>query len=310
MNRTKKLTQGAMMIAIVGAMVLLDRLTAYWLTEIVYLIAPVVIVMYAAMYTVKDGIFVAIGVMIIALLLGNFNLSYMIYMPVGIITAIVYSFGLKKNMPKSFLLLSAIIVYIIGEVVVTFIVYPLMGIPVVQQLTELKEMFDGTNYFAGFEALKLDVTTILAILYIISTMITGAMEGLLIHLLSVFLLKRFRIMNIATMNLFDIKANPVLAYVSIACVFGSFLSAYVDSDTIKYAALIIAVFGGLVLMFYGYIYLTLYGRLVLHKNIAVIVVILSVFMPVVLIGLLIIGFLYASGPLRYKLEERLNIPHE
>ena len=68
MNKTKKLTQGAMMLAIMGALILIDRMTAYWFTEFVVLIAPIIIIMYSAMQSFKDGLLLSVGVVIISVI--------------------------------------------------------------------------------------------------------------------------------------------------------------------------------------------------------------------------------------------------
>ena len=111
-----------MMLAIVGAMILIDRMTAYWFTEFVVLIMPIVIIMYASMHTFKDGALLCVGLTIIAFLLGNFQLTYLIYVPVGILTALVYAWGIKKGMDKRRLLLSAIVTYTVGELAAAFLI--------------------------------------------------------------------------------------------------------------------------------------------------------------------------------------------
>ncbi|MBQ1378885.1 MAG: hypothetical protein IIY76_02610, partial [Erysipelotrichaceae bacterium] len=117
MNQTKKMTQGAMMLAITGALILIDRMTAYWFTEFVVLIMPIVLIMYATMHTLKDGVLLSVGLLIISFLLGNFQLTYLIYVPVGIVTGLVYAWGIKRGLDKRRLVLSAIVTYVIGELI-------------------------------------------------------------------------------------------------------------------------------------------------------------------------------------------------
>ena len=98
MNQTKKLTQGAMMLAIVGALILIDRMTAFWFTELIVLIMPIVVIMYATMHTFKDGVMLCVGLLIISFLLGNFNMTYLIYVPIGIVTGLSYAWGVRRGM--------------------------------------------------------------------------------------------------------------------------------------------------------------------------------------------------------------------
>ena len=316
MNKTKKMTQGAMLLAILGALVLIDRITAYWFTEFVVLVAPIIVIMYSGMYTVKDGGLLSVGIAILCFIIGNFNTVYLIYIPVGIITGLVYSFGLSKGLSKTKLLLLAIITYTLGEVVSSFIVYPVLGFPIAQQLTQINEMFDelkvvsGLDYAETFETIGLNFSSLISIIFVISILIVGAMEGVIIHLLSVFLLKRFKIKDIGRTNLLDIKPNPTLAYICFISLFSIFFEKYINNEALRYILIVVAMLGSIVLLFYGYIFLVIYGQLVLHKNIAPIVVLLAFIIPILLFALIVVGFLYAAGPFRSKIDEALGKKNE
>lgn len=317
MNKTKKLTQGAMMLAIMGALILIDRITAYWFTEFVVLIAPIIIIMYSAMQTFKDGLLLSVGVVIISFLLGNFQMTYLIYIPVGVVTGLAYSFALKRGLDKSTLLFIACVTYVVGEVIASYVIYPLLGFPITQMIEELKVAMDqsssltGFDYASVFETAGLNFDKLLIIIYLISTIIMGAMEGLLIHILTIFLLKRFKIKDLGRVNLWDLKPNKVVAYISFLSLFTFFLKDKITNETLYYVLFTIAIIGFVILLYYGYIFITLYGAIVLRKNIGAIFVLLAFIIPAILLALVIMGFLYATGPLRTYLEGKVNqIKHE
>ncbi|MBR5342128.1 MAG: DUF2232 domain-containing protein [Erysipelotrichaceae bacterium] len=310
MNQTKKLTQGAMMLAIVGALILLDRMTAYWFTELIVLMMPVVIIMYATMHTMKDGIMLSVGLLIISFLLGNFQFTYLIYVPVGIVTGLAYAFGIKRGFDKRRLLLVSILTYTLGELVATFIVYPLLGFPVAKMLEEYRIAIEsagtmtGMDYKQVFALAGLDLSKMIGILYVISTVLMGAMEGVLIHLLSVFLLLKFKIYNLGRTNIFDIKPNPVLAYASLIMTSMIYMTRLTDNETVYYIFVIMGIMGSMVLLYYGYIFVVLYGVIVIRRNVGAIFILLCLFIPYLFMVLLILGFLYGSGPLRVYLERK------
>ena len=317
MNKTRKITQGAMMLAILGALILIDRLTAYWFSEFVVLIAPIVIIMYSNMQSFKDGIFLSIGIIIISFLLGNFQPIYLIYIPVGVVTGLVYSYGIKKKLDKGTLAFISCVTYIVGEVIASYIIYPLLGFPVSQMISEMKlalekgESLFGMNYASAFNMAGLELDKMIVIIYLISTILMGAMEGFLIHILSLFLLKRFKIADLGRVNLWDLKPNKVLAYISFLSLFTFIFRQYITNETLLYILITIAIIGFVVLLYYGYIFISLYAVFVIKKNISVFVVLLALIFPTLLIGLVILGFLYATGPLRTYLEEKVgSIKHE
>lgn len=313
MNRTKTLTQGAMLLAIFGALVLIDRITTFWLTTFVVLIAPVIIIMYSAMQSLKDGVFLSIGIIILSFLLGNFNTTYLIYVPVGIITGLAYSFGVSKNMDKRSLLFLAVITYLAGELLAYYVVYPLLGFPISQTIAEYKEIMDqagsmtGHSYADVFASAGLNFDKLIPILYLVSTMITGAMEGVFIHLLSIFLLRRFKIKDLGRINIWENKPNKVLAYVCFLSTFALVLRDLIPNENLYYFLLVLGVLGACVLLYYGYLFVVLYGHIVLRRNVGGLYVILCLFMPVLLVAAICMGFLYGAGPLRVYLENKIAI---
>ena len=308
MNKTKKLTQGAMMIAIVGAMILVDRLLANWFDTIVTLIAPVVIIMYSAMYTVKDGIYVSIGILVVTFLFGNTDLIYLIYIPVGVFVGLCYSYAVNKNMDKRTCLIVSVVTYVIGEIIAGFIVYPILGYSLDSQLQSLKVSLDSMNYTALLQSAGLDISKVLVIGLIVSTVILGLMEGIVIHLLAVFLLKRFRIKDLGRISIWDMKPNKTVCYICFISMFSLFFGNYIQNESLYYVLMSLSMFGAMVLIYYGYLFIVLFGQIVLHKNISFFLVIGFVLLTIpVLFLTIVVGFLYGAGPLREYLERKVNI---
>jgi len=312
MNKTKKLTQGAMMLAILGALIIIDRVTAFLFTELVVLIAPIIIILYSAMQSFKDGLLLSIGVLIISFILGNFQMTYLIYIPVGIVTALVYSYGVLRSYNKSTLVFISCATYIVGELIASYVVYPLFGFPISQMITEFKvamnevEGITGVNYASTFNSMGLDFDNIIIILYFIAIIFTGAMEGFLIHILVIFLLKRFKIKDLGRFNIWDIKPSKALSYISFLSMFYILFRDRITNQTLTYVLFTMAIIGFMILIYYGYLFVTLYGVIVLKKNIGGLFIIASFFIPFLLFALMIMGFLYGSGPLRVYLENKMN----
>lgn len=310
MNKTKKLTQGAMMLAIIGALIAIDRMSAYWFSELLVLMMPAVIIMYSSMYSMSDGFILSVGLLIISFLLGYFNLIYLVYVPIGIVTGLAYSYGVKKNLDKTSLMFIAMIVYVLGEIIATFIVSPLLGMPISTMMEEIKLSLSetgkivGINYLDILTSMGFDISKLIIVIFIITVILMGIMEGFLIHLLSVFLLKRFKIKDLGTINLYDIKPNPILAYISFLSIFSVFFIRNIDNDILYYVLVTIAVLGAIVLLYYGYIFVLLFGVIVLKRNVGGLLMIIAFLVPGLLFGLIIIGFLYGTGPLRRYLEAK------
>ena len=300
------------MLAIMGALILLDRMTGYFFDIFVVLIIPIVIIMYSSMNSLKDGAILSVGVCIMAFLLCNMNFIYLIYVPVGIFNGLAYSYGVIHDFDRRKLMLVSIVTYAIGELIATYIVYPLLGFPVSQMISEFMASMDetsgimGINFSEMFSLAGLDLSKLIVVLYVISTILMGLMEGILIHLLSVFLLRRFKVKDLGKTNIFDIKPNPVLCYISFACMFLMYFTRNAENEIIYYGGTIFSIVGAMVLLYYGYIFMVLFSMIILRRNIAGFFVIMMFFIPTLMVLLLMVGFLYGTGPLRVYLEDKIN----
>ena len=323
MNNTKKITQGALLLAITGALMYLNLRMAGLFDTFVILIIPIVIAIYSTMNELRDGMVLSVSMGILGLVLGFALTSptYIIYFPVCVLTGIAYSWGIKKGLTKRKLLMIAIIAFVVGEILASFIFFPLFGIKVEDELKLMSEMFTNTDYsqYGEYGAimnasvqnmLKLigdHLGTLILLLFIFSTVLVGVMEGVIIHILTVFLLRRFRIKELPQTSLYDMKPNVLLTYLSMASVFAMFFLNRVGNDDLYAFVICLSLTGAIILIYYGYLFLVLYSRIVLRRNITFFLIPLLLFAagPLVFL-LLILGFLYGSGPLRRYLESKVE----
>ena len=91
-----------------------------------------------------------------------------------------------------------------------------------------------------------------------------------------------------------------------ACLFFVTRNVKIENEALSYGILIASMLGIMVLLYYGYLFVILFGVIILHRNIGAFVVLLAFFVPVVFLLLIICGFLYGAGPLRKYLEEKVR----
>lgn len=308
MNNTKKLTTGAMLLAIVGAVMLIDRQLSFLFQELIVMLAPAIIIIYSAMYDVKDGLILSVSLLIIGFLLGNPSYTFL-YMPISVIVGVGYSIGVKKNLDKTRLMLIAMCLFVLGEIIVAFIVTPIIGLSIPDQLTQIKEMYDEMFSGAGistdvFLQIGINFDSLLLVIFVLSTILMGIAEGFIIHLLSLFLLKRFKIKEFDKGSLVSINLHPIVAYVCFLLFASTMFVAKIENETIKLIVFTLGAIGSIILAYYGYVFCICFIKLKTRRNTAGLIVILGIILlfPISLILLVIFGFLYGSGPFKRTLE--------
>ncbi len=307
MNKTKKLTTGAMLLAIIGAAMIIDRQLSYAFTNFIVLLVPIVIATYSTMYKVSDGLMLCIGLVVFTVLFGS--LTTYVYMPISIIVGVAVSIAIDKGFDRRKINFVAIITYTIAEVLVVYAIMPLLGVSISSQISSYIEAFNQMIKYAGMEStvnsIVVDLNSLMAVMLVASTVLMGIFEGFLTSLLTAFVLKKFNIKDIGLNSPLDIKMPVWLAYTLMVftCLYMFAIDGSIENETIKYIALALSVMASLVLVYYGYFFVILYIRKMGMKiNIFLVVLAIILLFPLSYIILIVVGFLYGSGPLRKIIE--------
>lgn len=312
MNKTKKLTQGAMLLAIVGALMLLDRQLSYFFSTIILLLIPVVIAVYSTMYSIKEGGMLCVGLVVLTILFGY--LTTYIYMPISIIVGLAVSYGIKKGFDRRKLNIISMFIYIVAELLVAFVISPIFGISVASQLesitttfNQMMELYGATSISSMFS----NMSSLILICFVASTVLMGLLEGYLTGLLTTFVLKRMKIKDIAIKSPLDIKIPVYLSYVllvfsALSTILMKIPNFEANYSTITYIAMCLSAVSSLVLAYYGYLFIIIYTNARLGRN-RIMLVFLAIILlfPLSYLILIVVGFLYGAGPLRTYLEKIL-----
>ena len=317
MNKTKKLTQGAMLLAIIGALMLIDRQLSFMFNELILLGVPVVIAIYSTMYTVKDSLSLCAGLLVLAILFGS--LTTYIYMPISLIVGLAVSISIKKGFDRRKINIVASIVYVVAEVLVAFFILPLFGTSVESQINAIyltyEEMIKASG-LGSYAPTFNNISSFLLIMLVATTILMGVMEGYLTSLLVTLLLKRLKIKDIGFKSALDIKMPVYMAYILIFLASCSFIILKIPDfktnyETLTYIIICLSGVASLILAYYGYLFANIYFSKKYKKKNNMVVFLLTIFLfPFSYVVLIVLGFLYGSGPLRNYLENCYNVDNE
>lgn len=316
MNKTKKLTQGAMLLAIIGAMMLIDRQLSFIFETFIFMAMPIIIIIYSTMYDIKDGALLSFGLLVMAFLFGS--LSAYVSVPLAIIVGITTSIVIKKTSNRKLILMVAVIMYVIGEILLAFLIQPLVGLPDIKtQIEELNtlvvKMFNFLpNSNLIFESLPFNKDHFLIVMLLAGIILTGVIEGFFTYFLSITILKRLKIKDITDSKPIVFHLSTGTSYIlfilsSLGYLIMNYPSFIEKYEIISYIIIITSTISSFILFYYGYIFVTIYLKLVLrNKSLLIILFLMIIFMFFVLYPvLIIIGFLYGSGPLERVLEKKM-----
>ena len=307
MKNTKEITTGAMLLAIFGAILLIDRQFSFFFLDFIVFIVPVLIIIFGNMYDLKGGLILSVCVFLITLVLSPYILSYF-YIFSGLVIGNVYNFLLKKKVDFKILFIVVSIIFTAVEVLNLFIISPLfLNQPFEQVINALQESLSKVIpqvYMDVLATQGISIFNLLKTLMIASLIIMGVMETLIVYLLTAVLFKRLKITEVQIINKGIIRLNPVLAYLLFA---GSSLILFYnkvsgDASSIFIVISCVCIF---ILAYYGYIYLLMFLKTKYSRRAVIFLIIgIVLFFPLSAYLLMFVGFLYGAGTLKVGIKER------
>lgn len=292
-----------MFLAIVGAILILDRLLSGIFNVYVPIIISVIIILYTTEYTLKDGLILSFGTFVLCLLFGSIYL--LLYDVVAMIAGLLYGFLANRGADRRILLLGVSFVYIVGEFVLTIVILKLFG------YGDLEESYAIIKEVASYYNVAVN-EGLLALVYGLAIFFTGFLEGVLVHLLAIIILKKLKIKVIKSLSLDKLILNPIIAYAAFIFFMIMIVSLnYHINTALTYLIICLGLLSFVVLLVQGYIFLLVYGMIVYGKNLTWILILgIILLMPLSFFVLALLGFLYASGPLKRYLDKKRGMRNE
>jgi len=297
MNRNiRKLTDGAMMCAIVGAILLINRQTGGLLEGMALFLFPLPMVFYSAKYGMKDSWTVFAAMVILGFILGS--VQTMFYVGSESLIGLVYGSGIYKKTDAHVLTIRTMILAAIADIMTMLVFASFFGYDLAAEAEEMQTMMSEVFESSGVTALsETMISRTIRTSMIVATIFTGLMEGYITHVVSRLMLKRLR---------FPVEpASPIqyyyppkwAGYLGMAgfLLYMIVSARQMENGNLQIALQSIGTFGMFYLAFFGFIANLLAGKELFPKMSPVILAILDLLLLFFLSPIYsILGFLYIT----------------
>ena len=306
-TKTQELTYGAMIVAIFGVLLLINRQTGGFLEGVFIFIFPLPMVAFSARYGWKDSLPVFVCTVLIAFFFGTFTaIFYAISMS---FIGMVYGSCIKADLDMNRTLVLVVVLSAAAELICSVALASLSGIDINQDImamqTSMNQMFEQAGISTASGILSYDY---LRRMYIISMGFLGAMEGIVVFYLSLQILRKLRYPIKKPQPLTAYYPSKISGVIAFALVFVYIVttvkpfSNHLAQDILQSAGMC----GVIYLIFFGYIALLMMCRVYLRLPKALgmilsLLVTLSIsYVPIVA------GYAYISGGLHEAIDARIR----
>ena len=299
----RKITDGAMMIAIVGAVLLMDRQLAGTISSLALFLFPLPMVFYAAKYGLRSSGMVLGALMALVFLLGTPQSIF--FVGAESIIGTIYGAGVHNGTENRRIVLRTLILGGIVELLAMVVFASFFGYDVTSEITEYTKIFDQLTAETGV-ALPVSLTNpnSLRTLFVISAILTGVMEGMVTHLVSRMMLKRLRFplpKSTPIEQYYPPKWSGYLAFAAMCVYYYSLIRPF-STEVYQTAAQAAGTIGMMYLIMYGFIaVLILLPRRFPSINVWVALLIIILLFMTMSLAVAITGFLYITTDLHERI---------
>ena len=302
MNRDiRKLTDGAMMAAIIGVLLVIDRQLAGMISSSALFLFPLPMVFYSSKYGLKNSFMVLAAIFFLLFMLGTPQTIF--FVGCESIIGMVYGAGIYNGTDNRRIFLRTIIMGAAVEVLAMIVLAAFFGYDMTADMGEYEKLFSNMMEVTGSEIpAAFDLDSLIKNVFIVSTVLLGVLEGCITHFVSRIMLKRMRMKIPESTPLnqyFPPKWAGYIAMIGMVAYFASF-SVRFENETLQNAAQALGMAAMMYLVVFGAIGVAvLLPRMYPKTRSFVPLIIIFLFMTVSYI-LALIGFLYITTDLHER----------
>lgn len=207
-NTTKRITEGAMMCALFGVLLFLNRQFAGMIEYLMYWIFTFPILIYTAKYGWKASLATGMSMFFLSMMLGT--ISTMFYAGSCIVIGAVYGGGVRKEWSNGKLLLSSFVLTFLSYIVTMVLFAAIFGYSIEEDIEFITMLLSMLHIQSG---IRMDY--MLIIFTAVTVILTSVLQTFCIHLLSQILLERLHIAHRKMNSILDISLPKWVGWISI-----------------------------------------------------------------------------------------------
>lgn len=296
----REITEGAMMLAIVGVALVINQQTGMIFDIYIYWFIAYPLMIFTAKYGIKKGLIPFVGMTIFVFLFGN-----MLGWILGVVSLVIglgYGEGVRRKWGSGRLLLYVIGLTLVSYFVTTVLFANALGYNIA---TDLQVLMDMLESFFGTMAATLPVSLADLVMMIVSLVLvaTALMEAFLLHMFAALTLPRFKISMAKFPTVFEMQLPKWMGQFSLISIFSLLFLNFdliVLSPLVKNVIMFMFMAAFLVNVIYGAT-VVLFFLAITNRRKWILFGWLGIFVPIINFGYVFIGIIDSLTLLKQEL---------
>ena len=213
-RRVNSITYGALLSALLGVFLLFNRQTGGLFDAYMLWIIPLPVIVYCLKFDVRQGMIMGLAMTLLSFIVATPMTAF--YVACSIVAGLVYVDGLRKEKSSMHLILSVILISMFITVISMVIFAKFFGYSLtadidytrtwVQTIIDAMAATMGPSVYDNPLILLMLNSNFLLYIIVLSSLLTSILEGILVHLLAILILRRLKMPGPKVTPLSEIRA--------------------------------------------------------------------------------------------------------
>ena len=196
-SETRKITEGAMMVGLMGLVLFFNRQSAGIFESTFYWLLSLPILVYTARQGLRWGMITSVSMMLLSLMLSTPQTIF--YLFSSLVIGLFYGAGVRKKWSNRILLGTTLLFTFFSYLITTFVLASLFGYNIGEELQGIIEFLELLNMNLS---IPIGNVALLASVVLFVTMVV--MQSVCVHLLAILILKRLKVEINTPKSYFDL----------------------------------------------------------------------------------------------------------
>ncbi len=308
-SNVRKLTEGALMVALVGAVLLFDKFTGGLLSSYFSFILPLPLIIYTAKYGIKDAIVPFVAIILLTIMITMITTGFVVIN--SCVTGIVFGYGINKKKSSGFLFITTFFFTAFSYFITMYLFAGAFGYNFNDDVALVVSVFNKYGNTGNLmNQIPLSLETLIRILLPVTVVLTSVLEAFVVYLLAFFILTRMKFYFPPVKKFSEMRFPKWLGFIMIAICLCTQLDKFVKLDKqITDGFYVLSLVCFIIFMLLGFFVvvwlLNIFGK---RNLIFVFYLLLFIFAPVVVPALILLGAFDACTDFRERIGElRKNV---
>lgn len=273
-----------MMLAIIGVVLYLNRMTGNSIMSFLVFVLPLPSIFYIAKYGLRQGLVLSGAILLFPILIGDFIALF--YVATAVVVGIVYGYGVYKDKDNGWLIIATTIFTAISSFIEVYLLSAFVGIDFIGEMKAIVEVLVKQFQDSGAVNIPSNITVLVLSMIPMVLILTALASAFVTHVAAIVMLQRLKIKTRKMKPMSEWVIPVKVALIFSVGIFANIGLRYTDNETYQIILTNIYSLSAMVFCADAFIFLVIFAKVSNRRYLSILAILVFILQPFgIVIGL-------------------------